>query len=39
MEAQEFDRLWDKRQVLLKRIAGVRDFIRGSAVVMKRPCT
>jgi hypothetical protein len=39
MEPQEFDRLWNKRQILLRRIAEAREFIRGSVVEMKRPCT
>jgi len=32
-------RLRRKRALLLKRMARIQDFVRGSVVLMKRPCT
>lgn len=38
MERGELRRLRQKRKLLLKRLAGIEEFIRGSVVLMKRKC-
>ena len=39
MEEREVRRLRQKRKLLLKRTAQIEEFLRGSVVLMKRPCT
>ena len=39
MEAGEIRRLKQKRKLLAKRLARFEEFVRGSVVLMKRPCT
>jgi hypothetical protein len=39
MEEREARRLRQKRKLLLKRVAQIEEFLRGSVVLMKRPCT
>lgn len=39
METREIRRLKQKRKLLAKRMAGIEEFVRGSVVLMKRPCT
>jgi len=39
MNESETRRLKQKRKLLLRRMAAVEDFVRGSVVLMKRPCT
>ena len=39
MEEREVRRLQQKRKLLLQRMAQIEDFLRGSVVLMKRPCT
>jgi hypothetical protein len=38
MEEKAERRLRQKRQLLLGRAAGIEEFVRGSVVLMKRPC-
>ena len=38
MEAKELRRLRTKRRLLVKRMAGIEEVLRGSVVLMKRPC-
>ena len=38
MDDKEVRRLQQKRKLLLKRMAGIEEFVRGSVVLMKRPC-
>ena len=38
MEAREIHRLKQKRKLLAKRMAKIEEFVRGSVVLMKRPC-
>jgi hypothetical protein len=38
MDEKEVRRLHQKRKLLLKRMAQIEDFLRGSVVLMKRPC-
>lgn len=39
MDVREARRLRQKRKLLLRRMAGIEEFLRGSVVLMKRPCT
>jgi hypothetical protein len=39
MEEKAERRLRQKRQLLRRRAAGIEEFVRGSVVLMKRPCT
>jgi len=39
MDDQEARRLQQKRRLLLRRMAQIEEFLRGSVVLMKRPCT
>ena len=39
MDRREIRRLKQKRKLLLKRMARIDEFVRGSVVLMKWPCT
>ena len=39
VQSKEVRRLRQKRKLLLNRVAAIRDFARGSVVLMKRRCT
>jgi hypothetical protein len=39
MDEREARRLRQKRKLLLRRMAGIEEFLRGSVVLMRRPCT
>ena len=39
MEAREIRRVRQKRKLLAKRMGKIEEFVRGSVVLMKRPCT
>ena len=39
MEEKEIRRLRMRRRLLWKRLAGIEEVLRGSVVLMKRPCT
>lgn len=39
MDGRETRRLRQKRKLLLGRMARIEEFVRGSVVLMKRPCT
>ena len=39
MDPKEAQRLRQRRTLLLKRAAQIEEFLRGSVVLMKRPCT
>jgi len=39
MDARERRRLGQQRKLLLKRLASIEEFLRGSVVLMKRKCT
>ena len=39
MKDKDVRRMRQKRKLLLKRMGEIEDFVRGSVVLMKRPCT